>query len=318
MKIYFDNVDFSSQSGPNSFGLRLANQFIKMGHEVVPYNSEYDVYMCFIEPRMFPSPKATTVLRVDGIWFSPKDFQQNNARIKDAYNKVDKVIIQSEFDRKMIEKYFGKRDNVHVIHNGIDLNTKKDMLVHQDNYQQILWRESQERTKKYKKRFVCSANWHPQKRLQDNIRLFQQIRKQHPDSILTVLGSGDIGTNLGDLFNVVFLGHLHPNECLEIYQNSDYMIHLAWLDHCPNVVIQALSRGCPVICTDSGGTKEIVGDNGIIISEITPYNFELLDYDSPYELNLDDFVLPKIRPIVNASHLDIEKVAQKYLEVFDG
>ena len=91
------------------------------------------------------------------------------------------------------------------------------------------------------------------------------------------------------------------------------MLHMAWLDHCPNVVVEALSQDCPVICTDSGGTKEIVQKNGMIIPESTPYEYELLNYDKPYSLNFDDFVLPDKMAEVNNNHLDIEMVARRYL-----
>ena len=33
MKIHFSNVNFSSSSGPNTFGLRLANELVNKGHQ---------------------------------------------------------------------------------------------------------------------------------------------------------------------------------------------------------------------------------------------------------------------------------------------
>ena len=45
MKIYFSNVNFGSNSGPNSFANRLANCFQEMGHDIVEDNKkEYDVF----------------------------------------------------------------------------------------------------------------------------------------------------------------------------------------------------------------------------------------------------------------------------------
>jgi len=269
-----------------------------MGHTISKYSEPYDVYMCFISPRNRPAPESKKILRVDGIWFSPDNFEENNKFIKNAYDHVDAVIVQSEFDRQMIEKWFGKRDNVHVIHNGIE------------KYESSFTHSSTPR-------FVCSANWHPQKRLEDNLRLFQKIRNTMSDAKMTVLGKNAVVAGHRSLTeNVAFKGSVSHEECLKVYRNSDYMIHLAWLDHCPNVVVEALSEGCPVICTDSGGTSEIVRDNGIIIPETTPYNFELLDYDLPHELNFSNFTLPEEKPFVRADYLDIEKVAKKYLEVF--
>ena len=103
-----------------------------------------------------------------------------------------------------------------------------------------------------------------------------------------------------------------------LYKSSKYLLHLAWLDHCPNTVVEAISQGCPVICTDSGGTADLVGTNGIVIPESRAYNFELTDYDNPYELDLD--YLRSVdwtrEIVVDNSYLDIGDVAKKYERVF--
>jgi glycosyltransferase involved in cell wall biosynthesis len=94
------------------------------------------------------------------------------------------------------------------------------------------------------------------------------------------------------------------------------MIHLAWLDHCPNVVVEAISQGCPVICTDSGGTQEIVRSNGVIVPEKSQYRFELADYDNPPDFDLTVEDLPAID--IQNDYLDIESVAKKYESAIFG
>lgn len=303
MIIAFDNVNFNSNSGPNTFGQRLAKQFKKMGHKVVFPNQYHDVMLSFICQTNYPAPGAKKVLRLDGIEFKPENFEANNRFIKSAYYSFDHVIIQSEFDKKMIEKHFGTRSDCTVIHNGIELGDIKEKTPHKPDDE--VW-------------FICAASWHPQKRLKENIKLFQQIKDQLKErgkiGKLIVLGrNADLSGC--DTSDVVCPGQISHKDCLDMYAQCDYMIHLAWLDHCPNVVVEAISQGCPVICTNSGGTHEIVKDNGIIIPETKEYDFRLLDYDLPYEIDLSDFVLPEQRPEVDASYLDIKLVAEKYLEV---
>jgi glycosyltransferase involved in cell wall biosynthesis len=307
MKIHFDNVFFNSQSGPNSFGTRLANQFKKMGHQVVCENESYDIFLSFIHQRNRSSLGSKKVLRLDGIWFKPENFEENNTTIKQSYFSFDHVIFQSEFDKKMVETHFGLRSDCSVIHNGIELEKKEPILKLCHKNEMI---------------FVCSASWHRQKRLKENIELFDIIRSQlkqkGKDARLYVLGqNADFsGITIDKFENVFYLGQQRHEDCLQIYATADYFLHLAWLDHCPNVVVEALSQGCPVICTDSGGTHEIVKNNGIIIPETQKYSFELTDYDSPYPINLEEFKLPEERPIVEPFHLSIEEVAQKYLKAF--
>ena len=92
------------------------------------------------------------------------------------------------------------------------------------------------------------------------------------------------------------------------------MIHLAWLDHCPNVVVEALSQKTPVICTNSGGTHELVRGSGIIIPESTPYNFELCDYDNPPDIEVSSFDLKDI-DVGTREDISIAAVADQYEKV---
>jgi glycosyltransferase involved in cell wall biosynthesis len=301
MRIHFDNVNFSSNSGPNSFGFRLAEELTKMGHEIVDYTKPYDIFLCFIEQTKEAYPIARKVLRLDGIWFKPEDFEERNIRIKQAYFSFGHVIFQSEFDKQMVQAHFGERSDCSVIHNGIRQERVKPWARENIN-----------------KLCVSSANWHRQKRLKENILLFREIQKEHPDSVLVILGGGDI-RDVEHMFGdgVIYAGQRSHADCLSIYSAADFFIHLAWLDHCPNVVVEALSQGCPVICSDSGGTKEIVQNNGIIVPEKTKYNYELLDYDSPYELDVSGFKLPEEKIEAHPEYLDIRSVAERYVEIFE-
>ena len=98
MKIHFSNVDFSSRSGPNTFGTRLARQFVKLGHDIVGPNDPYEVFLAFIEPASQPRTGSKFIHRLDGIWFKPEQFHTHNQLIKWAYDRADKVICISEFN----------------------------------------------------------------------------------------------------------------------------------------------------------------------------------------------------------------------------
>ena len=299
MKVHFSNVNFSSCSGPNTFAYRLANKLTERGYEIVSQNFNYDIFLCFIEPTSTPRNGCKFIHRLDGIWFKPEQYETHNRNIKWAYDNADHVIWQSQFDKNMTLKYWGTPKQGSVVHNGIErisLNyLHPDIQKIKDTYDKI---------------FVCSASWHRQKRLKENIEFY--IKNRSKNDVLLVLGSNpDFIVNRAD---ILYLGQLSHDRCLQIYSTANWFLHLAWLDHCPNVVVEALSQGCPVICTDSGGTKETVGENGVIIKESNQYNFELTDYDSPYNLEINKINLPNI--IVKNSHLDIRLICDDYEEIF--
>ena len=79
-----------------------------------------------------------------------------------------------------------------------------------------------------------------------------------------------------------------------------------------------LSRRVVPLCAQiSGGTKEIVGKNGIVLNEPVTYELELTDYDNPPPLDLQDVEIPD-KIDVDASHLDIREVADRYIEALRG
>lgn len=281
---------------------RLAQQLSLNGH-VIADSDDYDVAIVCIEPSTRLLPGKPFVHRVDGIWFSPHEFQTKNVNIKRTYEQANHIVFQSNFDQKMVEKWWGVRENRSVIRNGIDLTR-----VSASNNLTL-----QELRTRYKKICVCASNWHPQKRLRNNVEVFKHIRKTiEPYSCLVIMGANP-DYKVADA-NIYYTGSLPHELCLEMYSVANWMIHTAWLSHCDNVCIEALSQGCPVICSESGGTAELVGKNGIVLKEKSEYSFELLDYDSPPPIDVEQIKhLPDIE--VSCPELDIRLVANAYEKV---
>src|SRR5690606_3039380 len=134
---------------------RLAVSLINKGHDVVDAHNDYDVMLAFIERTKPRRPGSKLVQRLDGIWFKPEMFETHNVGIKSCYDEADLVIWQSDFDRQMTTKWWGQPKKGTVIHNGIIVAPVTEL----SNPAIASLRASYEHV------FVCSANWHPQKRL---------------------------------------------------------------------------------------------------------------------------------------------------------
>ena len=306
MKIHLDNVNLNSNSGPNSFAKRLSKGLIESGHEVELYDGRSsDISVVFIEPSGRPLAKKV-VQRLDGIWFSPEEFETKNSNIKNLYQNSDGVIWQSEFDKEMVTKWWGNHQNGVIIRNGIDLNPVKKFTI--PALEQI--------RNQYEMVFVCSANWHPQKRLLENINLYKHLRKFYKSAALIVMGSNPV--QVAD--NHIFYTGPQPHEvCLEVFSCSNWMIHLAWLDHCPNTVVEALSQGTPVICSEQGGTKELVKEFGVILKESKSYNYELTNYDNPPPMNYANLKrLPEKNELGKHFDISIQRTLEDYLTFLKG
>ena len=90
MNIRFENVNFNSNSGPNSFGKKLKKYFELNGCKVSWH--DYDAVLCFIETNnVFKNKKLYQ--RLDGIYFnSDFDYKSQNKNISRVYGIADGVI----------------------------------------------------------------------------------------------------------------------------------------------------------------------------------------------------------------------------------
>lgn len=321
MKIHFDNVSRFG-TGPGTFADRLARRLFESGHEVTFSNEGADVSLVFIE-RSGAALAPKVVQRLDGIWFKPDEFLTKNVGIRSLYEQADSVVWQSHFDREMAQRHFGVRirhvarrrftmrgvvpDVDQVINNGIELNPVTELTI-----PALVDLRAQ-----YKRMYVCSSNWHAQKRLSANVQLFQRLQKKEPSSCLLILGSNPDVRVPGP--HVFYTGPVGPEIYNQIYSAANWMLHLAWADHCPNVVVEALAQGTPVVCSEVGGTKELVGNYGLVLKE-QPYDFELADYDNPPQVDVsqvDDLPDRSQLDYSSIADIDIRSVANKYIELFE-
>lgn len=294
MKIYFDNVDLTSSSGPNSFGRVLYNEMTRKGHIIETRPFDADVQMSFIHVTRKSGKK--TVLRLDGIYFNTRqDWKSLNSPIESSYRHADVIVFQSQFDKMLIEKYFGQHEKSFVIGNGTSMEAVEAIspIKHPvlDRYQK-LW--------------CCSSSWRPHKRLKSNVEYFLENRPM--DTGLIVLGDNpDYIVNHPDVMHV---GRQPWETCISIYKRCEKFIHLAYLDHCPNVVVDARAAGCHVVVASSGGTREIAGIDATVIDE-EEWDFGPIDLYDPPKL---DFT--KTHKNTIDSSIDIKSVAERYLQTF--
>ena len=256
MKVFAHNFDPTSNSGPNKFTRTLFSRLLKQDRVLITNQEEADVEFCLIQQQL-PKVKPM-VLRLDGIWFnSEQEYNKQNAPIKYSYNNANAVVFQSEFNKKLTEAWFGKHENSYVIHNAAD--SKIINSINRRFWDDKLGEDTDV--------WCCASNWRPHKRLRENVRYFLEFAPQ--DAILAIAGGlgMDEAKELMSLDKrIKVLGSLDYGSLLALYKKSSTFVHLSYLDHCPNVVVDAQASGCKIICSSTGGTHEVV-DNGVCVVE---------------------------------------------------
>ena len=89
---------------------------------------------------------------------------------------------------------------------------------------------------------------------------------------------------------------------------SDYLLHPAEKDICPNSVIEALSLGIPVIYLDNGSSAEIVKSNGLRLN--------LRNLKDTINVAFEKKQSIKSNLKQNKYNYSIENATLKYLKVF--
>ena len=107
-------------------------------------------------------------------------------------------------------------------------------------------------------------------------------RVRDGDLRLYIAGSGPrrarlerLAGRLGLAGRVKLLGSLAPGEMARWYQAADLFVFGSWREGCPNVVLEALACGTPVVATRVGGTPELVreGRDGLLFEPRSPDAF---------------------------------------------
>ncbi len=93
------------------------------------------------------------------------------------------------------------------------------------------------------------------------------LARRHPEVTFVLVGRY---VDLPALPNVVHVGHADWERLPRLLRSCDALLILAENETCPNVVLEGMASGLPVLYRASGGTPELVGECGVAI---TPERF---------------------------------------------
>ena len=288
MKVFLENINTNSSSGPNSFANKLLPHLGSMGHTFTTPESAH-IALCFIESHIptLPCPRVT---RLDGIYFNKaQNYDEQNRNIKRTYDNSKGIVFQSNFNKELITRYFGEPEESVVIRNGANTEAiEKIIPMSKEGYDNV---------------WCCASSWRPHKRLSENIRYF--LEHKGDNDILIVAGEVSETERVKEP-SIAYFGNLNQQQLFSLYKASTYFLHLAWLDHCPNVVVDARACGSHIICSSTGGTKEISGLGATVIEE-DEWDFKPTMLYNPPSINFEKKVKNDFESVY-----DMQEVSKQY------
>ena len=163
------------------------------------------------------------------------------------------LIFQSQISLEMHRKFLGFCENkpFKIINNGVDLDYFRPNKNKQSN------------SFGSPSLIVSASLFRLHKRLKDTIKLTNSLSKIYPKIKLNILGELDKLTKISilnlDCSNCIFHGRVNAIKLNEYYNKCDMQIHLSIFDPCPNVVVEGLASGLPVITLKESGAFELIG-----------------------------------------------------------
>ena len=234
------------KAGPSVFRNRIADALNKCDDITVVRGTDkkFDVELCVV--RHIHDHNKPKILRVDGCYYTT-NHDRANRHLRIAMQRSHTVVFQSYFSKKMCYSILGMKPKRRcIIRNGIDFNFVDKIKP---------------RTDIPPGSFVSSAMWRDSKRPNSLAGGF--LKASVPGHLYVIGGGFDKRWDKNK--NIHVLGKTSIEESIAIMKACDYMIHLCYIDSCPNAVVEGLACGLNVLCTNLGGTKELVAEHGVVM-----------------------------------------------------
>jgi len=238
------------------------------------------------------------------------------------HKNSDGIVFQSNFSKRMHEFFLNYDNKItsEVILNGIDL-TK-------------FYPDEKPISKNFPNVIISASTYRPQKRLSDSIDLINQLSSKYPKIKLHILGNinnfVEQEIKYKNLEYCVFYGRIKANKLPDIYRKADFQLSLSLFDACPNVVVEGLASGLPVVtCQESGAFELIDYENSWSVNE--GLDLQYIEYHRPNKVpkiiisKYEEKILNLIEELninkekaryIAEKNLNIEKISNQYFSFF--
>nr|WP_319574694.1 glycosyltransferase [uncultured Desulfobacter sp.] len=225
-----------------------------------------DAFAAMKISRKFKIPFVVTARGSDINYYS--QIKAVRPKIKAVLKNADAIIgVSADLIEKMIS--LGASENrCHHIPNGVD---SRQFCSIQNTTE-----------KKPLRVLLAVGNLVPEKGFEILLKAISLIEPEYPDIMLKIAGSGpkleylaQLCKNLMIEKNVQFVGQVRHQDIHTLFQESGIFCMSSLREGNPNVVLEALSTGIPVVSTPVGGVPELIYQNmnGLISPDFSSRNF---------------------------------------------
>ena len=241
------------------------SQMIKnYNFEILDFHWVYpDAFAGLKWAREFGKKIVVTIRGNESICYLEKSLRKR--MVINTLKSVDHIIaVSNDMKEKVVQEYGVERKKVTVIPNGID--PKKFFRTNKLDAQKQCGLEL---GSKY---ILALSRLSPEKGLDSLIKAFLGVSRQ--DTTLLIVGDGPLKSKLEEMVKdlgiskkVLFFGAVPHDETVKWYNAADVFCLPSLWEGCPNVVIESLASGTPVVASNVGGIPDLIPNDsyGILV-----------------------------------------------------
>jgi len=266
-RVFYGGAISGDRGGPRVKVLRLHEQFPQ---DQKSFNLVYALsnfpYLSKWSLKLLQEAKIPVVLNQNGVYFPGwygDGWKEKNLDNADIYQACQYVFWQSEFARDSSRKFLSNIDpRGEILYNSVDLS---------------LFSPNTQITSKNEFVFLVAGNfnWGNFYQIETALRAFVNIKNRKSFKIYfagladpLMRATSKLAYELSIFESVRLIGRFTQAEGAKLMREVDVYLALKFMDTCPNLVIEALASGVPVIFSNSGGTRELVDNACGIGAEI--------------------------------------------------
>jgi glycosyltransferase involved in cell wall biosynthesis len=266
IRVFYGGARAGDIGGPLVKVKRLRERFPEchLGFTVV-YTLSNAPYLPGFALRAIKARGIPIVTNQNGVFYPAwygGNWRAMNAEMAAAYHLANYVFWQSAFCRRAADYFLGARQGQgEVLYNAIDTAHFKPA--------------NRQPSRPFTFLLTGKIDTHLFYRIEASLKGLAAARAKGLDARLMLAGwiaddalrrASETARTLGVNAAVRYAGSYTQEQAPGLYQQADAYIMLKHNDPCPNTVLEAMACGLPVVYSDTGGVRELVGeDSGIAV-----------------------------------------------------
>jgi glycosyltransferase involved in cell wall biosynthesis len=204
-------------------------------------------------------------------YFTYKDWLLLHVFSAYAAREADEIITVSQATADDVKKFYGRTNNVHVVHHGVD-NERFGLPSEEEKVES--WNMLVSKYPNFKKPYILYVGQiQPRKNLVRLIEAFEKVKKDNSELQLVVAGShGWLNKEIKDRVkeskfkeSILMPGRVDDELLPALYWHAEAYVLPSLYEGFGMPILEAFGCGCPVVTSNISSMPEVAGEAAVLV-----------------------------------------------------